>query len=258
MASELCPFPREVGMGQNGDSGWKTTGRQRMSGKPEQGGRRQQEEAETPRPGVLARPMLRLIDGGIGWLRHMRRRFDATTAEGDGPASRTPVKDADEGAAAAAPRRGFWLRGLLVGLCCLVLGGGAGGFWAYRQFERQIGEHAGVVERMQEDIDSSAKEEKRAVNLMSRYQRENAEMRLLTRETQAEKEVLAARIEELEKDLAAARQAMKPAPAPKAAAPGGGRLPVASSPTRPPTKTGRCTAGSADQITDCIDQYNRK
>lgn len=233
-----------------------------MSGKPEQGAKRQQDEEAADRsPGFLARPLLRLIDGGIAWLQHMRGRLagaPAADAPAPGRAAASAGAAADAADSATVPTRGFWWRGLLVGVCCLALGGGGGAFWAYRQFERQLTEHADVVERMQEDIKSSTKEEQRAVNLMTRYQRENAEMRLVTRETQAEKEMLAARIEALEKELAAARQAAKPPPEPKPAATGSGRLPVVSSPPRPPVKTGRCTAGSAEQIADCIDQYNKK
>jgi len=220
-------------------------------------------EDEKSAPGATARLALRVIDAGIGWLNGMRRRF---SPDGDESGGHEPA--AAEGVAGeqASPRRGFVWRGLLIGFLCLLVGGVVGGFWAQRKFAKDLADHAGVVERMQEEVDSARKEETRSINLGERFRRENAEMRLQLREAQHAAETEKGHAEDLDKALAEAKKAAQP-PAPpakparraaEAASPAVQALP--SKPSVPP-KTGKCAVGGANlggQLSDCIEQFNRQ
>lgn len=215
------------------------------------------DEKATPAPGAVARAALRAIDACIAWLTTLRRRFDTGGDEGHGrePAGRHDKTTKDEAAVPEAPRRGFFLRGLLVGLVCLLIGGGAAAFSVYRVFAKQLAEHADVVEHMQEEIDVAKKEETRSVNLMARFQRENAEMRLQLREAEREVQDQKARTDELDKALAEARRPERP-PAPSSR----GVPSARTAKPRAPQKTGDCAVGGAnpgDKLGECIEKFNQ-
>jgi hypothetical protein len=154
-------------------------------------------------------------------------------------------------AAPDAPRRGFFLRGSLIALLCLALGGGAGGFWAYRLLVGQLQEHEAVVDRLQGDIDAAKKEESRGANLVTRLQRENGEMRLQVREAQRIARDAEDRVRELGKALAAARPPARP-PA--------GQYQAPAVQPGPPLKSGKCSVGGPDtgtRLSECIERFNR-
>ena len=207
--------------------------------------------------------MADLLEQAAGWLGGMRRRFapDSDETPGQKPAAAGTVAGEE-----APPRRGFFLRGLLIGFLCLLVGGVGGGFWAHRKFAKDLADHASVVERMQEDIDTALKEETRSINLMARFRRENAEMRLQLREAQHQSETEKARAEDLDKALADAKKAAQPRPPPaKAAFPAAQPArPVTQTPQSKPSvppKTGKCAVGGAglgNQLSDCIEQFNRQ
>jgi hypothetical protein len=222
---------------------------------------RDAEDEESP-PGATAKIALRAIDASIGWLSGLRRRFvpDGDEGRGHEPAAAEGVAGEE-----APPRRGFFLRGLLIGFLCLLAGSVGGGFWAHRKFAKDLVDHAGVVERMQEEIDTARKEETRSINLGERFRRENAEMRLQLREAQHASETEKAHAEELDKALADAKKAAQPPPPAKPARPvaAPSRSAVAAPPSKPHVapKTGNCAVGGAglgDQLSDCIEQFNRQ
>jgi hypothetical protein len=99
-------------------------------------------------------------------------------------------------------------------LICVLLGGGAGAFLSYRGLSKLV--------------------QARSVNPMAKFQKENAEFRLQMREAQREVEEYKSRIDELDKELIAAKRVERPAPAGRrAAAPTATTKP--STPKRPAT-----------------------
>jgi hypothetical protein len=218
---------------------------------------RRSESPEEPTPGSVGRAALRIIDAAIDRLQRWRRHFDG--GDGESPDRQAGHRAAaHEEAAAETPRRGFFLRGALIALLCLAVGGAAGGFWAYRLLAGQLAEHDAEVERLQGDIDAAKKEETRSANLVTRLQRENGEMRLQVREAQRTARDAEERAGELDKALAAAKRPVRPpAPAP-AAARARARAPAVQG--RAPLKSVDCSVGGADtgtRLSECIERFNR-
>lgn len=135
---------------------------------------------------------------------------------------------------------------------CLLVGGGAGALLSYRELSHQLAEHTSVVERIQEDLDATRKEEARNVKLLDKFQRENAEYRHEAREAQRETESANTRIAELEgkidemkrAELAAQRTPRAAASAPRAKQ------------QRTPQKSADCAAGNTSELSDCIEKFN--
>jgi hypothetical protein len=203
-----------------------------------------------PSPGAVAKTAIRAIDACMGVLQRLRGRFEPQS-DGHGKHSQpepTPVPETTE----AAPQRPSFLHRALIVLLCLLIGAAAGAAISYRGLAIKLKEHAGVVERMQDEIDAAKKAEARNVKLMDRFQRENAEYRQQTREAGREAEEQKSRADQLEAQLAAKKHAEQPPPP-------SGRAAIAHPKARPsaPPKTGDCTVGNGSDLTKCIDKFNR-
>jgi hypothetical protein len=203
-----------------------------------------------PSPGAVAKTAIRAIDACMGVLQRLRGRFEPQS-DGDGKHRQpepTPVPETTE----AAPQRPSLLHRALVVLLCLLIGAGAGAVISYRGLAIKLKEHAGVVERMQDEIDAAKKAESRNVKLMDRFQRENAEYRQQTREAERQAEEQKSRADQLDAQLAEKKRAEQPPP-PAA------RTAIAHPKAKPstPPKTGDCTVGNGSDLTKCIDKFNR-
>jgi hypothetical protein len=201
------------------------------------------------RPGALGKAALRLIDAAIARLQRWRRHFDGAGEEGAQERRRghgTAAEAAEDAPAPAVPQPRIWLRLSLAVLLALALGGGAGAFWARGLFAGQLAEHAGVVERLQEEIDAAKKEETRNVNALARFQRENGELRLQARTARRDLDDANEQVAALEKALAEARR-----PPPRASA-----GPV----RRVAPKSGKCSVGgdgATARLGECLEAFNR-
>ena len=214
-------------------------------------------------PGAAGRAALRLIDGLIGWLGRLRSRFDSEGEETRGKEARGKEREPDgrHGQAAgesaeAPPRRSLLWPGLLIGVICLAAGAGIGGLLLWRELRHELGEHAAVVEGLQDELDVSRKEAARSVNLMARFQRENNEFRQQLQAAQSEAQSDKARIDELEKQLAAARRPERPVGQVGRSTPS---APVARHPA--PPKGGNCAinGGKAGaDLAECIEKFNQR
>ncbi|MBI5786856.1 MAG: hypothetical protein HZA64_15500 [Rhodocyclales bacterium] len=206
-------------------------------------------------PGVAARSALRVVDACLNVLQRWHDRL-AGTSERAGRLGHPPARS-EPADASAPPARPSLLRRLLVAVILLLAGGAAGAWLAYRGLSHQLAEHAGVVERLQEELDGARKEDARNVKLLDKFQRENAEYRHEAREAQREADKagdrtaeLEAQLEEMKQEQAkhaeqAAQQARRAAAAPRA------------KPGTPAQKSGKCAAGSAGELTECIEKFNR-
>jgi hypothetical protein len=199
------------------------------------------------RPGALGKAALRLIDAAIARLQRWRRHFDGAGEEGAPERRRGHGATAEAAEAAPAPaatQRRIWLRLTLAVLLALVLGGGAGAFWARGLFVNQLTEHAGVVERLQEEIEAARKEEIRNVNALARFQRENGELRLQARTARRDLQDSEEQVAALQKTLAEARRPPPRAPAVRA--------------PRVPAKSGKCSvSGAGARLEECLESFNR-
>ena len=218
--------------------------------------RKAETDEEKPAAGALTRAALRVINALAGWLDKLRTRLQPAAGEERGrsrePAGRQDKKVVEE-PEAEQPRRGFLLRGLLIGLVALLVGAAAGGLLAYREMRHKLDAHEAVVDGLQDELEVAKKEAARAVNQMARFQRENNEFRQKDLEARTEVRAQAARIDELEKQLATKR------PERPLAATRGAPSAVARPPA--PPKTGDCAVGTAkagEALTDCIEKFNRQ
>jgi cytoskeletal protein RodZ len=226
-------------------------------------------DAPAATPGAATKAALRLIDGGIHFLQRVRSRFapaDETDRhrdrQGQADSKHPPVTE--ESAPTPKPKPSF-LRLALVALIFLLVGGGAGALLSYRTLSHQLAEHASVVERIQEDLDATRKEEARNVKLLDKFQRENAEYRHEARETQRETENANQRVTELEAQIEEARRAEEAKRSEdrkraEAAAQQARRTAAAATPrsqSHTPQKTGNCAAGTAAEMAECIEKFNR-
>jgi uncharacterized protein HemX len=217
---------------------------------------RQDEEDDTPAtgPGPVIRFVLRSIDfflriveACLHALQRLRNRF----APDDGEAERSDKRGQAPAEAEAPPRPASFLRRALVVLICLLLGAGVSALLVYRGLSLKLAEHAGVVDRMQEDIDAAKKEEARNVKLLDKFQRENAEYRHQAREAERQAENDKRRADELDAQMADLKQrAETPAPTRRVTTPTAPR-------SSTPRKTGNCAVGSADELSTCIEKFNR-
>jgi len=222
--------------------------------------RTENQDKEAQPPGVVAVTVLRAIDACLHALQRLRSRFESSAdeegASRDGGKRRQSGPEQPQEAAEAAPRPRGLLYRLLIMLICLLLGGGAGAFLSYRGLSKLVQARGAEVERIQDELDISKKEEARSVNLMAKFQKENAEFRLQMREAQREVEEYKSRIDELDKELIAAKRVERPAPAGRRAA-----APTATTKPSTPQKTGDCAVGTGNagaSLTDCIEKFNRQ
>jgi cytoskeletal protein RodZ len=219
-------------------------------------------DAPVATPGAATKAALRLIDSGIHFLQRVRGRFapaDETDRHGDrhGQAESKHPPVTEESAPTPKPKPSF-LRLALVALICLLVGGGAGALLSYRTLSHQLAEHASVVDRLQEDLDATHKEDARNVKLLDKFQRENAEYRHEAREAQRETENANQRVAELEAQIEEAKRSENRKRA-EAAAQQARRAATATprSQSHTPQKTGNCAAGTAAEMAECIEKFNR-
>lgn len=205
-------------------------------------------------PGAATKAALRLIDACIQYLQRVRSRF-APSDEADRRGDRHSPLDSKQAPAseekAPLPRPSF-LRLALIALICLLAGGGVGALLSYRELSHQLDEHAGVVERMQEDIDATRKEEARNIKLLDKFQRENAEYRHEAREARRETENADRRVAELEAQIDEMKRAELAAQQARRAA---ATAPRAKQ--RTPQRSGSCAASTTGELSDCIEKFNR-
>lgn len=217
-------------------------------------------DAPAAAPGAVTKAALRVIDASLNYLQRLRGRF-APPDETDRRGGRQSQLDSKHAAAseekAPSPKPSF-LRLALVGLICLLVGGGVGALLSYRELSHQLSDHAGVVERMQEELDATRKEEARNIKLLDKFQRENAEYRREARDAEREAEAHRRRAEELEAQIEAAKRAEEAKRAELAARQA--KRAAASAPrakARAPQKTGDCAVGTAGDLSNCIEEFNR-
>lgn len=209
---------------------------------------REEDEEEAPaggRRGALSALALRAIDACMRPLRRWRNRIEPPVEEGDGVEVAAPGAD-------TAPVPKTLLHRALIVLMCLLIGGSAGGLVAYRGFARALESDSAMVERLQEDLAESRKDEVRSYNAKAKYQKEVLEYRKALRETELELHSAKTRVEELNRQL----QALKPESRNKPAA-AAGRSTAAKPPV--PPKTGTCVAGAANtaaELQECLKKFN--
>lgn len=213
-------------------------------------------QEEKAGPGAAARKAaLGVVDAFLAFFQRQHDRL-AGSEPREGSRGRARERDAPDNATAST--RPSLLRRLTIALLLLLFGAGAGGWLAYRGLSLQLSEHAGVVERMQEELDAIRKDDARKVKLLDRFQRENAEYRHEAREAQREAESHKRRNEELESQIEEARRAEEEKRAELAARQA--KRAAASAPrakARAPQKTGNCAVGTAGDLSNCIEEFNR-
>lgn len=218
------------------------------------GSRSADKDEERQPPGRVATLILRAIDACLRALQKLRSRFEPPAAErGAAPSAGKRGAVASEASPApteAPPRRRGFLYRLLVVLACLLIGAGSGTWVAYRGMAKVLDVRAAAVDRLQDELDIAKKEQTRSVNEMTRFQKENAELRLQALEARHETESDKARVAELEKQLAEVKRVERPAALGRRAA---------VEPGSPP-KSGRCAVGTGDpgaDLTNCIEKFNQ-
>lgn len=221
------------------------------------------EREEAAGPGAAAKATLRVVDAVIAFFQRQHDRLAGPESRDDRP-GHAPAKHEPE--AEAIPARPSLLHRLAIGLILLLVGTAAGGFLAYRTLSLQLAEHDSVVERMQDEVDAIRKEDARNQKLLDKFQRENAEYRREAREAQHEAEAadrraadLEAQIEEMKgaeaKRIEAAKRAEEAAQAARRTAELARQRPVRQ--PRAPQKSANCAAGTAAEMADCIEKFNR-
>lgn len=211
------------------------------------------EQEQHAAPGAGAKAALRVVDTCLGYFQRLHDRLTGTT-EHHGHHGHDRHADARPAADDAPPpvKRPSLLRRLLVALLLLLVGGGTGAFLAYRGLSLQVKEHAEVVDRLQEEIDATRKEDARNVKLLDKFQRENAEYRHDAREAQREAELAKARSAELEAEIESMKRAEQAAQEARRAAAAKAKAQAAA-----PAKGGKCTVGTADEVANCLSKYSR-
>lgn len=221
------------------------------------------EREEAAGPGAAAKATLRVVDAVIAFFQRQHDRLAGPESRDD-RRGHAPAKHEPE--AEAIPARPSLLRRLAIGLILLLIGLGTGGFLAYRTLSLQLAEHDSVVERMQAEVDAVRKEDARNQKLLDKFQRENAEYRREAREAQHQTEAaerraaeLEAQIEEMKsaetKRIEDAKRAEEAAQAARRTAELAKARPARQQ--RPPQKTGNCAAGTAAEMAECIEKFNR-
>lgn len=217
-------------------------------------------DAPTTAPGVVSKTALRAIDACLHFLQNLRNRFAPSDESGrrDDRRGQPDPKHAPTAAEEAPAPRSSFLKLALVALIGLLVGGGAGALFSYRTLSHRLNEHAGVVDRMQEELDATKKEDARNVKLLDKFQRENAEYRHEAREAQREAESAKGQVAELEaqietlkyenakRNVEAAHEARRTT-----------ELAKQRAKQRPPQKTANCAVGTAAEMADCIEKFNR-
>lgn len=221
---------------------------------------RQAEEHEPPSgPGPAVKIALRGIDACLNALQNLRNRLagaEDRESRDSGRDRREPKHEAADGEALAS--RPSLLRRLAIGLIVLIVGGATGAVLSYRTLSQQINSHAGVVERMQEELDANRKEDLRNVKLLDKVQRENAEYRHEAREAQREAAIHKRRADDFEAQIEEARRAEEAKRAELAAQQARRAAATTSrAKTRAPQKTGNCAVGTAGDLSNCIEEFNR-
>lgn len=216
-------------------------------------------DAPAAAPGAVTKAALRVIDACLNYLQRLRGRFAPEDESGRHGGRRSPLdsKQVPATEEKAPPPKSSFLRLALVALICLLLGSGAGTLLSYRELSHQLSEHGSVVERIQEELDATRKEDARNVKLLDKFQRENAEYRHEAREAQRETESAKSRVAELETRIEEmrheqAKRAEQAAQEARRAA----ALAQRGKQQRPP-KTGNCAVGSGNDVTECIEKFNR-
>lgn len=220
--------------------------------------RKQDVERDTPdaAPGAATKAALRAIDACLHALQRLRNRF-APSDESDRRGPPDPKHAPGAAEEAPAPRSSF-LKLALIALIGLLVGGGAGALLSFRTLSHQLNEHASVVDRLQEDLDATRKEDARNVKLLDKFQRENAEYRHDAREAQREAEIAKRQVADLEAQIEtmkfdnAKREAEKAEEVRRAAG-----LAKQRAMQRPPQKTANCAVGTAAEMAECIEKFNR-
>lgn len=204
-------------------------------------------------PGAGAKAALRVVDACLGYFQRLHDRLAGTT-ERHGRHGLDRHADARPAADEAAPpaKHPSFLRRLLLALLLLLVGGGTGALLAYRTLSAQVKAHADVVERLQEEVDATRKEDARNVKLLDKFQRENAEYRHDAREAQRESEAAKTRSAELEEEIESMKRAQQAAQEARRAA-----VAAAKAKASAPPKGGKCTVGTAEEVANCISRYNR-
>jgi septal ring factor EnvC (AmiA/AmiB activator) len=197
----------------------------------------------------MSRIALRAIDACLRPLQRLRDRIEPPAGDDDFPEVVEDVED-------AAPVQKTLLHRALIVLMCLLLGAGAGGLMAYRGFSKALDSHTEMVERLQEDLAESRKDEVRSYNAKAKFQKEVLEYRKTLRETAMELQSAKARAEELNRQLLVLKPELR---AKTAVAPVTSRS--AAAPVKPavPRKSGTCLTGSATTAADlqkCLDKFN--
>jgi hypothetical protein len=211
-------------------------------------------------PGAATKAALRAIDACLRALQNLRNRFAPSDESGrrDDRRGQPDPKHAPAATEEAPAPRSSFLKLALIALIGLLVGGGAGALLSYRTLSHQIREHASVVDGMQEDLDATRKEDARNVKLMDKFQRENAEYRHEAREAQRETEIAKSQVAELEarietlkfesakRDVEAAQEARRTT-----------ELAKQRARQHTPQKTANCAVGTAAEMAECIEKFNR-
>jgi flagellar biosynthesis GTPase FlhF len=216
-------------------------------------------------PGPVVKAALRGIDACLNALQNLRNRLAGAQdheSHDSGRGRADPKQDKADGE--ALPTRPSLLRRVAIALILLIVGGATGAVLSYRTLSHQLKAHTAVVERIQEELDADRKESARNLKLLDKVQRENAEYRQEAREAEREAEKHKRRADELEAQVEEARRAeeakrteerkraeVAAQQAKRAAAP-----PPRSQPRTPP-KTGNCAAGTAAEMAECLEKFNR-
>lgn len=204
-----------------------------------------EDKEEKAGPNAVVRAILRLIDRAIHALNKLQAKLGGTDDEAG---RRRPPDVAPEEDQPA--RKPSLLRRLAVWVLLLIVGAGVGGYSVYRELAEKLQAHSSVVEQLQDELKAAQKEEARNLKLLDKFQQENAGYRLESRNAQREAEEATRRADAAEKQLEELKRA---APATQSSA-GTGRTRSSAS---PPRKTGTCSAGSAEDLANCIEQFNR-
>jgi len=227
---------------------------------------RQAEEHEPPSgPNPVVRTILRGIDACLNALQNLRNRLaggEDRESRDSGHRRADPKHEAADGK--TVPSRPTLLRRLAIGLIVLIVGGATGAVLSYRALSHQITAHADVVERLQEELDADRKEGARNLKLLDKVQRENAEYRHEARESEREAEKhkrradeLDAQIEETKRAEEAKRSEERKRAEATAQQARRAAAPSMRSQSRTPPRTGNCAAGTAAEMAECIEKFNR-
>jgi hypothetical protein len=206
------------------------------------------EQEQHAAPGAGAKAALRVVDACLGYFQRLHDRLAGATEHHRQGRHADSRQEADE---ATPAKRPSVLRRLLVALLLLLVGGGTSALLVYRTLSAQIKEHADVVERLQEEMDATRKEDARNVKLLDKFQRENAEYRHDAREAQREAEIAKARSAALEEEIESMKRAEQAAREAREAAAAKAKAKASA-----PPKGGKCTVGTSAEIAACIERFN--